>query len=577
MIKLLKFLKGYRLKTILGPIFKLIEAILELLVPVVVAAIIDDAIPLGKEGDYSLLWRYGIIMFALAAVGWLFALVAQFFASRASMGFGTNVRRALYSHINGLSQDSVDRFGAPSLLTRLVADTAQVQQGIAMFIRLVMRTPFIVIGSIVMAMIIDVKMSVIFIAVSVVISLVLYFIMTGTFGKYIEARRRLDDVSLSVRENLSGARVVRAFSKSDREIRAFDGKNRDLTDISVKIGNIGNLLGPATFVLINIAVIAVLWLGGKQVYYGSLTQGQIIALTNYLTQIMTALIVLANLVVTFSKASASAKRINEVLDTPTEPSGGTGATADFSAPAVCLKNVDFSYGGSQSDTLSEISLSIDKGQTVGIVGGTGSGKSTLVQLIAGLYKTERGTVQLFGNDVSSYTAAQKNAMIGFAMQKSALFSGTIRDNLAWRKPSASDAEITDALRTAQAYDFVFTKQGGLDYVLSEGGKNLSGGQRQRLNIARALVGKPEILILDDSSSALDFATDAALRAALGKDCRDMTIIVISQRATSMRNMDRIFVMDDGQIVGQGTHAQLAATCEQYREIYNSQVTEEDRV
>ena len=577
MFKLLSYLKGYRIKTVLGPIFKLVEAVLELIVPLVVADIIDEAIPLGEQGDYSLLIRYGIYMFLLAAVGLGFALVAQFFASRASMGFGTNLRRGLYSHINTLSQTDIDKIGAPSLMTRLVGDTTQCEQGVAMFIRLVTRAPFMVIGSIIMAMTIDVNLSLVFIGASILISVLLYFIMSHTFRAYGTARSSLDDVALSVRENLSGTRVIRAFSRSRREKEEFYAKNDKLTKISVSIGKISNFTNPATYVIINVAIILILWLGGKEVYYGALKQGQIIALVNYLTQIMLALTVLANLVVSFSRASASAKCINEVFALPAARSGGDGAEADYSAPAISVENLDFSYAGSSKNTLSGISFELLKGQTLGIVGGTGSGKSTLVQLIAGLYTAPRGTIKLFGKDVDDYTAEQKNNMIGFAMQKSVLFSGSLRDNMLWRDGSATTEDIVKALKTAQAYDFVMQKQGGLDMVVREGGGNLSGGQKQRLNIARALVGGPDILILDDSSSALDFATDAALRSAIKRDCEGMTVVVISQRATSMQAMDLILVMDDGKVVGKGTHELLLKSCTEYREIYNSQVAEEDRV
>ena len=577
MFKLLSYLKGYRIKTVLGPIFKLVEAVLELIVPLVVADIIDEAIPLGEQGDYSLLIRYGIYMFLLAAVGLGFALVAQFFASRASMGFGTNLRRGLYSHINTLSQTDIDKIGAPSLMTRLVGDTTQCEQGVAMFIRLVTRAPFMVIGSIIMAMTIDVNLSLVFIGASILISVLLYFIMSHTFRAYGTARSRLDDVALSVRENLSGTRVIRAFSRSRREKEEFYAKNDKLTKISVSIGKISNFTNPATYVIINVAIILILWLGGKEVYYGALKQGQIIALVNYLTQIMLALTVLANLVVSFSRASASAKCINEVFALPAARSGGDGAEADYSAPAISVENLDFSYAGSSKNTLSGISFELLKGQTLGIVGGTGSGKSTLVQLIAGLYTAPRGTIKLFGKDVDDYMAEQKNNMIGFAMQKSVLFSGSLRDNMLWRDGSATTEDIVKALKTAQAYDFVMQKQGGLDMVVREGGGNLSGGQKQRLNIARALVGGPDILILDDSSSALDFATDAALRSAIKRDCEGMTVVVISQRATSMQAMDLILVMDDGKVVGKGTHELLLKSCTEYREIYNSQVAEEDRV
>lgn len=577
MLKLLPYLKGYRVKTILGPLFKLVEAILELLVPVVVAKIIDEAIPAGRAGDYSLLTKYGVYMLALAAVGLLFALVAQYFASRASMGFGTNLRRGLYEHINTLSQADVDKFGAPSLMTRLVGDTTQCQQGVAMFIRLVTRAPFVVIGSIIMAITIAPKLSLIFIGASLLIAIILYFIMSHSFRAYGVARGLLDDVSLSVRENLNGVRVIRAFSRGDREKAEFNQKNDKMTAISIAIGNVSNLTNPASYAIINIAVILVLWLGGKQVYYGNLSQGSIIALVNYLTQIMIALAVLANLVVTFSRASASAKRINEVFATPSSRLGGDGAAPDYSAPAIEVKNLAFTYAGNSKSTLSGINFTIEKGQTLGIVGGTGSGKSTLVQLIAGLYDVTDGEINLFGHPVSQYTAAEKNALIGFAMQKSVLFSGTIKSNLLWRKPTASDDELIAAIKTAQAYEFVSKKPGGLDEPVVEGGNNFSGGQKQRLNVARALVGKPDILILDDSSSALDFATDAALRKSLREDCKGMTTVVISQRATSMQAMDLILVMDDGAIVGAGTHSELLASCPEYREIYNSQVAEEDRV
>ena len=577
MLKLLSYLKGYRVKTILGPLFKLVEAILELLVPVVVAKIIDEAIPAGRAGDYSLLTKYGVYMLVLAAVGLMFALIAQYFASRASMGFGTNLRKGLYEHINTLSQADVDKFGAPSLMTRLVGDTTQCQQGVAMFIRLVTRAPFVVIGSIIMAITIAPKLSLIFIGASLLIAIILYFIMSHSFRAYGVARGLLDDVSLSVRENLNGVRVIRAFSRGDREKAEFNEKNDKMTAISIAIGKVSNLTNPASYAIINVAVILVLWLGGKQVYYGNLSQGSIIALVNYLTQIMIALAVLANLVVTFSRASASAKRINEVFATPSSRLGGDGADPDYSAPAIEVKNLDFAYAGNSKNTLSGINFTIEKGQTLGIVGGTGSGKSTLVQLIAGLYDVTDGEINLFGHPVSQYTAAEKNALIGFAMQKSVLFSGTIKSNLLWRKPTASDDELIAAIKTAQAYEFVSKKPGGLDEPVVEGGNNFSGGQKQRLNVARALVGKPDILILDDSSSALDFATDAALRKALREDCQGMTTVVISQRATSMQAMDLILVMDDGAIVGAGKHDELLASCPEYREIYNSQVAEEDRV
>ena len=577
MLKLLSYLKGYRVKTVLGPLFKLIEAALELMVPIVVAKIVDEAIPAGIDGDYSLLTRYALYMLALAAVGLAFSLTAQYFASRASMGFGTNLRRSLFAHVNTLSQADADRFGAVSLMTRLVGDTTQCQQGVAMFIRLVARTPFVIIGSIIMAVSLAPTLSLVFIGAAGLISAVLAFIMSRTFRAYGEARSLLDDVSLSVRENLVGARVIRAFSRSETEKAEFNRKNDKMTSVSVAIGKISNLTNPASYVIVNAAVILVLWLGGKQVYLGNLSQGAVIALINYLTQIMIALAVLANLVVTFSRASASAKRINEVFAAPSSKSGGDGASFDYSAPAIEVRHVDFAYDGNGKNTLTDIDFTLYKGQTLGVVGGTGSGKSTLVQLIAGLYAPSAGEIRLFGHPVSEYTAAERNALIGFAMQKSVLFSGTVKSNLLWRDPNASDEQLISALKTAQAFDFVSAKPHGVDEPVTEGGNNFSGGQKQRLSVARAIVGKPDILILDDSSSALDFATDAALRGAIKRDLPDSTVVIISQRATSMTDTDLILVMDDGRIAGAGKHEELLYSCPEYREIYNSQVAEEDRV
>ena len=550
MLKLLPYLKGYRVKTILGPLFKLVEAILELLVPVVVAKIIDEAIPAGRAGDYSLLTKYGVYMLVLAAVGLLFALVAQYFASRASMGFGTNLRKGLYEHINTLSQADVDKFGAPSLMTRLVGDTTQCQQGVAMFIRLVTRAPFVVIGSIIMAITIAPKLSLIFIGASLLIAIILYFIMSHSFRAYGVARGLLDDVSLSVRENLNGVRVIRAFSRGDREKAEFNRKNDKMTAISIAIGNVSNLTNPASYAIINVAVILVLWLGGKQVYYGNLSQGSIIALVNYLTQIMIALAVLANLVVTFSRASASAKRINEVFATPSSRLGGDGAAPDYSAPAIEVKNLAFTYAGNSKSTLSGINFTIEKGQTLGIVGGTGSGKSTLVQLIAGLYDVTDGEINLFGHPVSQYTAAEKNALIGFAMQKSVLFSGTIKSNLLWRKPTASDDELIAAIKTAQAYEFVSKKPGGLDEPVVEGGNNFSGGQKQRLTLAVSDWIDTPVLILDEPTSGLDFKNMMRISEhlkALAQKGKTILIITHDYEFAAMTCNRVLHFVDEGHV------------------------------
>lgn len=572
MLKLVRFLKGYRLKTIFGPFFKLVEAVFELLVPIVVAWIIDTAIPQANGGDSSGILKGGALILALGVVGLGFALVAQFFASRASLGFGTNLRRELYAHINTFSYSELDKFSTASLITRLTSDVNQTQQGVAMFIRLILRAPFIVVGAIVMTMTIDMQLSLVFLATAIVVGAVLFAILSFTLPKYKEVRSKLDDVTRLTRENLSGARVVRAFAAEEREEAAFTAANDVLTKMSVKVGAFSALLNPLTYAIMNLGIIALLYFGGIKVNSGSLTQGEVIALVNYMTQILNALVVFANLLVTFTKASASAARINEVFAVKSSMPDGNGATPDFSAPAIDLKNVYFTYGSSASPSISNANLSLEKGETLGILGSTGSGKSTLISLITRLYDATEGTVNVFGNDVKNYTRDELSHIFGVVPQSAVLFKGTIRDNLQWGKPDATDEEIDSALKISQSAEFVYAKEKGLDSEISQGGKNLSGGQRQRLTIARALVGSPEILILDDSSSALDFATDAKLRKALSEEAatRKLTVINISQRAAGLRHCDRIIVMDDGKIVGSGKHDELYASCEVYREICDSQ-------
>ncbi len=576
MFKLTRFLKGYRLKTVFGPFFKLIEAVFELITPLVVAWVIDTAIPMGQSGDYSGLIYGGLIILGLGVLGLAFALTAQFFASRASLGFGTNLRKELYEHINTFSYAELDKFSTTSLITRLTTDVNQAQQAVAMFIRLILRAPFITVGAIVMAMIVNLKLSLIFVISALIIGAALWLITSLSMPKYKEVQGRLDDVSRLTRENLAGARVVRAFGAEEREKKNFDTASEKLSSSSIKVGAISAVLNPLTYAVLNLAVIAILYFGGKTVYYGDLTQGKIIALVNYMTQILNAMVVFANLLITFTKASASAARINEVFAVTTSMKEGAGATPDFNQPAVKMENVSFRYASSSVDSLENITLTALKGQSVGVLGGTGSGKTTLVSLISRLYDATEGYVSIFGNDVKDYNNAELREIFGVVPQKAVLFNGTVRENMLWGDQNASDEDILSALETAQAKDFVLEKKGGLDFIIEQDGKNLSGGQRQRLTIARALVAKPEILILDDSSSALDFATDAKLRKALGvlREERGLTTVTVSQRATSVMHCDIIVVLDDGKIVGTGTHDELMESSEVYREIFRSQNKED---
>lgn len=577
MLKLIKYLKGYKFKTVCGPLFKLIEAVFELITPLVVAWVIDQAIPRGKEGDYSGLITGGGIILALGIFGLGFALVAQFFASRASMGFGTNLRRELYKHINSFSYAELDKFSTASLITRLTSDVNQAQTAVAMFIRLVLRSPFIIVGAIIMTIFINAKMSLIFVGATLILGAVLFIIMKTTMPRYKLVQSKLDEVSLKTYENLSGARVVRAFAAEPREKAAFDAASDVLAKTSIKVSAISALLNPLTYAVLNIGIILVLYFGGKSVYAGDLTQGEIIALVNYMTQILNAMVVFANLIVIFTKASASAARINDIFAVKPTLFEGDGATPDFSASAVQIDDLSFSYPESSSLSLENINLTINRGTNVGVLGGTGSGKTTLVNLITRLYDATSGSVKIFGNDVKNYTGEELFSIFNVAPQKAVLFAGSIRENIQWGAPDASDEQITDALKSALAYDFVFNSKGGLDAKVAQGGKNFSGGQRQRLTIARALVSSPEILILDDSSSALDFATDAALRHELEKLRKEkkMTTITISQRATTLSHCDFIIVMDDGKIAGLGTHDELIKTCDVYREIYSSQKNKEE--
>ncbi len=563
-----KYLGDFKKELIVGPAAKLTEAIFELIVPLIMADIIDVGINGGAGKPY--IYRMGGIMILMGALGLCCALVCQYLASRASQGVGTVVRNDLFRHIGSLSHAELDRFGTPSLITRVTNDVNQVQSAVAMLIRLVVRAPFLVIGAAVMAMTIDLKLSLVFLAVMPLVAAVLYFIMFRSVPLYRVIQKKLDKISLITRESLSGARVIRAFSGEAAEEKRFREANDDFADTSMRVGRLSALLNPLTYAIMNLAIAAIVWFGGFRVDSGALTQGQVIAFVNYMTQISLALVVVANLVVLFTKAAASSARINEVFETEPSIKDGAGAAVSEKAPVIEFKDVSFSYSEGGDNALENITFSVRKGETVGIIGGTGSGKSTLVSLIPRFYDAENGCVIINGADVKSYGLKELRQKIGFVPQKAMLFSGTIAENLRWGNENASDEQLQKAAETAQAKEFIDKMPDGFNTHINQGGRNLSGGQKQRLTIARALTGSPEILILDDSASALDFATDAALRKAIAKDTQNMTVLIVSQRATSIRHADKIIVLDDGEAAGIGTHAELLESCPVYREIVMSQ-------
>lgn len=574
MKKLLRFLRGYRAVTVLGPFFKLLEAVGELIIPLVVAAIIDRGI---AAGNTAYVWKMGGVMLALGAAGLLFAVTAQYMAARASQGFGTNLRGALYRHINKLSVAEQDRFGAAGLLTRLNSDTIQTQVGVAMFIRLVLRAPFLVAGALVMAVSISPKISVIFLIMAVIVSVILWLVMSRTAPYYKKIQSNLDETSLLTRETLSGARVVRAFSNQEEEQRDFFVSANDLSKKSIQAAALSALLNPLTYAVINLAVIAVLYFGGKTVAAGALSQGDVIALVNYLSQILLALVVTANLAVTFTKASASAARINEVFAVRPQITDTAERCPDPvpNSPKLAFDNVRFAYFEGGREALKNISFTLNSGETLGIIGSTGSGKSTVANLIARFYEPTAGRVQIDGADVRAYPFADLYRKVRIVPQKAVLFSGTLHENLTFGAPDATDEELWLALQAAQASDFVQKLPDGLNARVERGGRNFSGGQRQRLTVARALVGNPEILILDDSSSALDYATESRMRHAIEALPFRPAVVLISQRAFSLSHAERILVLEDGESAGYGTHAELLQTCDVYREICNSQSKRED--
>lgn len=574
MHKLLRYIKGYEKQAVLAPLFKMLEAAFELFVPLVVASIIDTGI---KNNDTVFIWQRCGLLVLLAAIGLTCSLTAQYFSARAALGFGTALRKDLFRHIDTLSYSELDGIGTPTLVTRMTSDINQVQNGVNLTLRLLLRSPFIVIGALIMAYTISPRLTLLFVAVTVVVSLIIYCIMRATVPIYHEAQNGLDKVTLLTRENYVGARVVRAFSRQEDELAAFVETNDHLRNIQTAAGRISALMNPMTYLVVNLAVIALLMRGGHEVNNGALTQGEIIALINYMNQILVNLLRLADLIISVTRALASGMRVNEILNTHTtmpDPAAPELA-ADAAAPAVDFADVTFTYHDAGAPSLTDISFAAQPGETVGVIGGTGSGKSTLIDLICRFYDATKGSVKLFGHDVKEYGFTQLRRMVGIVPQQAVLFTGTIRDNMRWAAPNATDEEIWRALEIAQAADFVRTKPGMLDAPVETAGRNFSGGQRQRLTIARALVPKPKILILDDSASALDFATDAALRKAIKEKTEGMTVFIVSQRAASVQRADHILVLDDGNLVGNAPHSQLLQECEVYKEICLSQLSKEE--
>lgn len=573
MLKLARYLKYFKLHVSLGPACKLIEAIFELIVPLVMADIIDNGI---LTGDESVVWQGGVKLIIFAVCGLSFTLVCQYLASVASQGVGTKLRHDLYAHINTLSYKEIDRLSTPALVTRITNDVNQVQTAVAMLIRLVIRAPFLVVGATVMAMTIDLKLSLIFFGCMAAIIAVMVPVMTVTVKLFKRQQKSLDDISRITRENLSGVRVVRAFARQEHEQQRFEQSAEEYRRFALKAGRINALLNPAIFAAVNIAYLLIVYFGGGMVTPDGLTQGQVIALVNYMTQISLALVVVANLVTIFTKAAASSHRINEIFDTKSTVVGADSAPeTDPNAPAIEFRNVSFSYldGEGAEKSLENVSFTLENGEVLGIIGGTGSGKSTLVNLLQRFYDATEGEVLINGADVRSYPDSLLRKKLGIVPQKTELLSGTIRENMTMGRTDITDEQIYAALETAQAKEFTDNLPDGLDAKILQGGKNFSGGQKQRLAIARAVAKSPEILILDDSSSALDYATDAKLRKALKK--LSMTVVIVSQRANSIRHADKIIVLDDGIVEGIDTHAKLLKSCDVYREICLTQYTEQE--
>lgn len=562
------YLKEYTMQSILAPLFKLLEASFELVVPLVIASIIDVGI---KNNDLKyILGRSGVLV-CLALVGMVAAITAQYFAAKAATGFGRNLRHSLYEKIQSFSFNELDHLGTSTLITRMTNDVNQVQNGVNLVLRLLLRSPFIVMGAMVMAFFIDVKCALIFLIAIVLLSIVVFGIMAYTIPKHKNIQSKLDSVTLITRENLTGARVVRAFTEEENEIAAFTDKNNALSALQRGVGKISALLNPVTYVIINLAIAALVYSGAIQVDTGNLTQGEVVALYNYMSQILVELIKLANLIVAVTKAFASADRVKAVLEQEnTSEQTGSGKTSDA---FVEFENVSLTYKNAAEQTLSNISFKANQGDIIGIIGGTGSGKSSLISLIPHFYDCTNGTVFVYGKDVKDLNDIDLRNRIGYVQQKAVLFKGTVRDNMKWGRKDATDEELIDALKKAQVYDII-SEKGGLDFEIAQNGANLSGGQKQRLSVARALVKNPDILILDDSSSALDFATESRLREEIYNLDYKPTVFIVSQRASSVMSADKILVLDDGKCVGAGTHNELLNNCDVYAEIYTSQFGKE---
>lgn len=575
LFKIAVYLKPYKKEAIIGPIFKLMEAILELILPTIVALIINNGV---GNHDSAYVYRMGGLMVLMSLLGFGCSMVCQYYAARASQGFGTTLRNKMFKHITSLSYAELDTFGTPTLINRITNDVNQLQIAVAMLIRLVIRAPFICIGAIIMSMILDFRLSLILIAATPIFGIILYFIITRSAPLYRKYQQKLDALALVLSENLSGIRVIRAFAKRRTEKERFDASSEDLTTTAIRVSRISALLGPMTTLVVNAAIIAILWVGGIHIDGGRLSQGEIIAFINYVTQILLALIVVSNLVIIFTKASSSANRVNEVLSVKASVSedGNVVMTEpNHTAPAISFDHVSFGYNTTGELALEDISVVINRGETVGLIGSTGSGKSTFVNLIPRFYDAVQGEVKVDGVNVRDYKLHQLREKIGIVPQKAVLFTGTIAENIRWGKEDANEEEIMQAAFVAQAEEFIRKLPEGLNTQVSRGGLNLSGGQKQRLTIARAVVGKPSILILDDSSSALDFATDAALRKALNESSQQMTVLVVSQRVSTVRQADKIMVFEEGRIAGVGTHEELMRGCEVYKEICLSQLSSEE--
>lgn len=591
MKKLLVYLKDYRKESVLAPLFKLLEAFFELFVPLVMASIIDRGIGNPGNSDMGHIVRMGLCLLLLAAVGLASSVTAQFFAARAAVGFSARLRQAVFEHIQRLDFTNIDKAGTSTLITRMTSDINQVQSGVNMVLRLFLRSPIIVFGAMIMAFTIDVKSALIFVVAIPLLAVVVFGVMMITMPMYKKVQSALDRVLGITRENLTGVRVIRAFHQEEVEEKRFREQNNTLSHLQTAVARISAVMNPLTYVIVNGAIIALIYTGALQVNAGNLTQGEVVAIINYMSQILVELVKLANLIVTITKALACADRVAGVLEIPAgeaaerrsasaeaavEGAGKPlGDTMQFSkTPFLEFDHVSLTYQGAGDQTLQDVHFQVERGQTIGIIGGTGSGKSSLVNLIPGFYPVTEGTIRLEGKDIQSISTEQLRQRIGVVPQKAVLFKGTIRSNLQWGKPDATDEELWQAIDTAQAREVVEGRDGGLDAKVAQNGKNLSGGQKQRLTIARALVRKPEILILDDSASALDYATDARLRQALKEVEKDTTTFIVSQRASTIRHADQIIVLDDGMVVGMGTHEKLLADCQVYQEIYYSQYEKE---